>query len=154
MLRVLCSCTVFNLRTESWNGPEADLYLYLACLVVMTFLFSLLHSWPAEEVWVCFELLLKAGGRDILSLETENAEQPSAIITFLGDTPRLVHTIASLIVACCVSRDSLSTTSASPEEALENLQGMLKPVYNSVSVQFTCSWDCLSNCDITFFFHS
>lgn len=100
----------------------------------MTFPFSLLHSWPADEVWVCFDLLLKAGGRDVLSLEAENAEQPSAITIFLGDTPCLAHTIASLIVGCRVSKDSLSTTSASPEEALENFQGMLKPVYNSESM--------------------
>ncbi|KAL0606326.1 hypothetical protein AAY473_022925 [Plecturocebus cupreus] len=46
-------------------------------------------SWPAEVVWVCADRLLKAGGRATLSLEAENAEQPSATDRLSGGHPVL-----------------------------------------------------------------
>lgn len=36
---------IFSLKTEHLNEPEADPYLYLACLVLLTFLFSMPHTW-------------------------------------------------------------------------------------------------------------
>lgn len=36
---------IFSLKTEHLNEPEADPYLYLGCLVLLTFLFSMPHTW-------------------------------------------------------------------------------------------------------------
>lgn len=58
-----------NLSTQCPNEPEADPYLYSACLVLMTFLFFRPHTWLAKGAQpcitstkvVCFHLLLTAG---------------------------------------------------------------------------------------------
>lgn len=96
----------FNLRWECLNEPEADCYLNLVCLVLMTFLFSVTQPWLVEGVWawhtamdvVCLDLFLKAGGWP-WKPKMQSSPFPLHIS---GRCPVPVHTITSPAMGCPV----------------------------------------------------
>lgn len=85
---------VSNLSRERPNEPTADPYLYLACLVLMTFPFFIPHISLAEGVQACHipteaacsDLLVVAGGGP---WKEKMQRSPRPLTLFLGDAQYL-----------------------------------------------------------------